>query len=250
MCIVLLVLYYFVRSSSNTRSIAETSSLLNLKKSPHFVCSLRGKTWIVITSIFYPTPAIHKFLNLTTQWNLIVIGDRKTPRDWLSRLQGDRSHVRFLPIDEQRSLGYSILKYLPENSYARKNIGYLVAIACGAQIIYESDDDNILKTYDIRVLPKIAKPSDIPWVAFRRQRSPFVNIYGSFGHPKIWPRGFPVNELRNVTEDGWHSVRRNEDTQTYAYIQQYLTDLDPDVDAIVSSYTHLCCPLHLLVHTL
>jgi hypothetical protein len=204
----------------------------------------------VITSIFYPTPAIHKFLNLTTQWNLIVIGDRKTPRDWLSRLQGDRSHVRFLPIDEQRSLGYSILKYLPENSYARKNIGYLVAITCGAQIIYESDDDNILKTYDIRVLPKIAKPSDIPWVAFRRQRSPFVNIYGSFGHPKIWPRGFPVNELRNVTEDGWHSVRRNEDTQTYAYIQQYLTDLDPDVDAIVSSYTHLCCPLHLLVHTL
>ena len=73
-------------------------------------------------------------------------------------------------------------------------------------------------------------------MAFRRQRSPFINIYGSFGHPSIWPRGFPVDELKNVTEDGWHSVRRNEDSTTYAYVQQYLADLDPDVDAVVSSH--------------
>ncbi|CAF1285966.1 unnamed protein product [Didymodactylos carnosus] len=171
-------------------------------------------------------------LNLTTRWNLIVIGDRKTPRDWLSRLHGNQSRVLFLPIDEQPSLGYSILDYLPENSYARKNIGYLVAIQCGAQTIFESDDDNLLETDDIRVLPKIATPSHVPWLAFRRQRSPFVNIYGSFGHPQIWPRGFPVDELKNVTEDGWHSLRRNEDTKTNVYIQQYLADLDPDVDAL------------------
>ncbi|CAF4848597.1 unnamed protein product, partial [Rotaria sp. Silwood2] len=53
-----------------------------------------------------------------------------------------------------------------------------------------------------------------------------------FGHPNIWPRGFPIDELRNVTEDGWHSVRRNLENNTHAYIQQYLADLDPDVDAI------------------
>jgi len=139
---------------------------------------------------------------LTTRWNLVVIGDRL--------------RVLFLTIEDQLSLGYSILKYIPENSYVRKNIGYLVAIACGAQVIFESDDDNILKTNYIQILPKIAKPDQIPWIAFRRQRSPFVNIYGSFGYHKIWPQGFPVNELKNVTEDGWHSLRRNEDTETHA----------------------------------
>ena len=119
---------------------------------------------------------------MTTRWNLVVIGDRL--------------RVLFLTIEDQLSLGYSILKYIPENSYVRKNIGYLVAIACGAQVIFESDDDNILKTNDIQILPKIAKPDQIPWIAFRRQRSPFVNIYGSFGYHKIWPRGFPVNESK------------------------------------------------------
>ena len=74
----------------------------------------------------------------------------------------------------------------------------------------------------------------MPWIAFHRQRSPFINIYGSFGHPEIWPRGFPIDELRNVSEDGWHSVSKNDKNKTNVYMQQYLADLDPDVDAIVS----------------
>ena len=32
------------------------------------------------------------------------------------------------------------------------------------------------------------------------------------------------------------SVRQNLQNNTYAYIQQYLPDLDPDVDAIVNSF--------------
>jgi hypothetical protein len=198
-----------------------------------FICPLRGDKWIVVTTIFYPTPAIHKFLNLTTQWNLVVIGDQKTPKDWLQHLSFNSSRLLFLSFQQQHTLGYRILPYLPHGSYARKNIGYLVAIQCGAKIIFESDDDNILDTNDIYHLPKVVQPKHVPWVAFHRQRSPFINIYGSFGHPQIWPRGFPIDELRNVTEDGWHSVRQNQENQTYAYIQQYLADLDPDVDALV-----------------
>ena len=100
-------------------------------------------------------------------------------------------------------------------------------------MIFESDDDNLLDTTDLVHLLKIVRPDQAPWISFHRQRSPFVNIYGSFGHPTIWPRGFPIDELRNVTEDGWHSVRRNTDQHTPVYIQQYLADLDPDVDALV-----------------
>ena len=34
---------------------------------------------------------------------------------------------------------------LPWNSFGRKNVGYLFAIARGAQIIFDFDDDNFLK---------------------------------------------------------------------------------------------------------
>jgi hypothetical protein len=67
-----------------------------IKQSKPFVCPIQGDKWIVITSIFYPTAAVHKFLQLKSDWNLIVIADRKTPLDWLSKLRGDPpSGIRF-----------------------------------------------------------------------------------------------------------------------------------------------------------
>ena len=199
-----------------------------------YICPIQGEKWIVVTTIFYPTVAIHKFLNLSTHWNLIVVADKKTPKDWTTRLTIDTSRLLFLSLEQQTKLNFRILRYLPYGSYARKNLGYLIAIKCGAKIIFESDDDNLLDNNDIYLLPKIVQPKHLPWIAFHRQRSSLINIYGSFGHPHIWSRGFPIDQLRNVTEDGWHSVRKNHDQHTYAYIQQYLADLDPDVDAIVS----------------
>jgi hypothetical protein len=211
-----------------------TFSIWNTQRIDILQCPLRGEKWIVVTTIFYPTPAIDKFLTLTTHWNLIVIADQKTPKDWLERLTINSTRLLFVSFEQQKNLDFRILRYLPQGSYARKNLGYLIAIKCGAKIIFESDDDNLIDTNDIYLLPKVLQPQHVPWIAFHRQRSPFINIYGSFGHPQIWPRGFPIDELRNVTEDGWHSVKRNVDNNTHVYIQQYLADLDPDVDAIVS----------------
>ncbi|VDM75263.1 unnamed protein product [Strongylus vulgaris] len=39
-------------------------------------------------------------------------------------------------------LGFRLLSVSPENSYTRKNIGYLYAIKNGAKWIYDTDDDN------------------------------------------------------------------------------------------------------------
>jgi hypothetical protein len=216
-----------------TRFISFISSSKNMRRVRPFTCRIHGQQWIIVTTIFYPTSAIYKFLNLSTPWNLVVVADKKTPHDWLQHLTVNTSNIVFVGIEEQSTLNYHILDFLPYGSYARKNIGYLIAIQCGATVIFESDDDNLLESNEIYRLPKIVKPNDVPWEAFHRQRSPFVNIYGSFGHPQIWPRGFPVDELLNVTEDGWHTVRKNTHPAMPAYIQQYLADLDPDVDALV-----------------
>ena len=241
-CSIFLTVYMSSLSIKDIRKFFSSSKipLINFPKSrtpqiSTFECPINGDKWIVVTTIFYPTDSIHRFLTLKSHWNLIVIADRKTPTDWLQRLNATSSRLLFVSVDQQKTLDFRILRHLPYGSYARKNLGYLIAIKCGAKIIFESDDDNLLETDDVYLLPKILRPQQLPWIAFHRQRSPLINIYGSFGHPQIWPRGFPLDEIRNVTEDGWHSVRQNLDQNTNAYIQQYLADLDPDVDAIVSS---------------
>ncbi|UJR23258.1 hypothetical protein I4U23_026278 [Adineta vaga] len=243
MCAIFLLLMIKLFSDKNVEKLfllradsdLSSFSLWNTKQSSTYVCPIRGDKWIVITTIHYPTQAIYKFLNLTTPWNLIIIADRKTPTHWLKHLNShNTSRLLFLSLQQQQqhSLHFRILQFLPQGSYARKNLGYLIAIQCGAQIIFESDDDNLLENNDIYLLPKLLQPKHLPWFAFHRQRSLFVNIYASFGHPHIWPRGFPIDQLRNLTEDGWHSLRQNQQNITHAYIQQYLADLDPDVDAI------------------
>jgi len=235
----LLSIIFFLSTHIKKLSIAHLIDQRSSSIIKDYICPLKGDKWIVVTTIFYPTPAIYKFLTLSTHWNLIIIGDKKTPKDWLQHLTINSSRLLFLSFQQQKNLNFRILNYLPSGSYARKNLGYLIAIKCGAQIIFESDDDNLIETNDIYLLPKIVQSKHVPWITFHRQRSPFINIYGSFGHPQIWPRGFPVDEIRNVTEDGWHSVRQNLDQNTSAYIQQYLADLDPDVDAIVKLFIYL-----------
>jgi hypothetical protein len=198
-------------------------------------CFITGDKWIVVTTSDYPTLAIQKFLSLTTSWNLVVIANQNTPKDWRSHVIDPHLRLYYISFEEQKKLNFHILKLLPPESYARKNLGYLIAMKCGAKVIYESDDDNFILPKNLHILPKVLQPEQVPYIAFRRQRSPFINIYGSFGHPQIWPRGFPIDEMKNVTEDGWHSVRRNTDNNTNVYIQHYLAD--PDLDAIVSSFS-------------
>jgi hypothetical protein len=62
-------------------------------------------------------------------WNILVVGDEKTPKDW------EFPNVEFLSLEKQLTLGYSITKLVPTNSYARKNIGYLYAISKGRNLI-------------------------------------------------------------------------------------------------------------------
>lgn len=67
---------------------------------------------------------------------LVQVGNTKTPAKW------SWPNVTFISVDEQWQLGYEIVKHLPTGNYARKMVGYLYAIAGGAQVIYETDDDN------------------------------------------------------------------------------------------------------------
>ena len=76
--------------------------------------------FIVITSINKKTEAIKKY-DKNGKWNLIVIGDKKTPNIKLN-------NGIYLSLKDQKKLNFKLISNLPINSYQRINIGYLLAI--------------------------------------------------------------------------------------------------------------------------
>ena len=53
--------------------------------------------------------------------------------------------IYYLSVEDQQRIEMPFAKMLPWNSFGRKNLGYLYAIAHGAQVIFDFDDDNLLK---------------------------------------------------------------------------------------------------------
>ena len=95
-------------------------------------------TAIVVTSINAPNAAMRQLTRGAVEAGaqMIVIGDIQSPSDFL--IEGSR----FLSIRDQIATGFKFAGLCPSRSYARKNVGYLVAAAGGANIIVETDDDN------------------------------------------------------------------------------------------------------------
>ncbi|MFZ4591369.1 MAG: STELLO glycosyltransferase family protein [Ignavibacteria bacterium] len=172
------------------------------------------KKSIVITSIFNPTEAVVSFSRMNN-YQLIVVGDKKTPLDWHA------DNVDYISVTQQGALDFELAKVLPFNHYCRKMIGYLKAIQNGAVYIVDTDDDNNPK--DNWTFPEFENIFEsIP------ENKGFVNIYELFTEQKIWARGLPLN-LINKRFDLEKSLKS---VNCRIGIWQGLADEDPDVDAI------------------
>lgn len=169
------------------------------------------KKFAIMTSIFSPTKAVKKLANLE-DWKLIVVGDKKSPHDWFSE-----NVIYFSPSD-QLQIKNDLIGLLPWNHYSRKLVGYLYAIQQGADIIADVDDDNL----PVENWGKIPLQEEY-YVA---NESEFVNIYQFFTDIFIWPRGFPLDLVRQKPTD------LNKKRNLEIGIWQFLANGDPDVDAI------------------
>lgn len=172
------------------------------------------KKHIVITSIFNPTEAVLAFSKLK-DYQLIVVGDMKTPEDWHCL------NVDYISVKQQESLDFELAKVLPYNHYCRKMLGYLKAIKNGADYIIDTDDDNIPK--DNWNFPYFEQEYD----CISEDRG-FVNIYQLYTKEKIWARGLPLNLINRQFELENDLTAKN----CRVGIWQGLADEDPDVDAI------------------
>src|SRR6185437_8772549 len=172
------------------------------------------KKSIVITSIFPPTEAVISFAGMDG-YQVIVIGDKKTPQGW------QHENVQFYSIEGQDKMQFDLVKTLPYNHYCRKMLGYLKAIENGADYIVDIDDDNIPK-------PNWNYPGFEGNFCCITGNQGFVNIYQLFTDKKIWPRGLPLHLISRQ----FGLEKKLEDSDIKVGVWQGLADEDPDVDAI------------------
>lgn len=178
---------------------------------------MRESVAVVVTSIAAPNPVLRALAEgcRARGHEFYVVGDAASPSDF--RLEG----CRFYGLEEQRRTGFRFAELCPTRHYARKNIGYLLAMRAGARVIVETDDDN--------------HPREEFWGERRRRQSApalagggWVNVYRYFSDAGLWPRGFPLERLQDDAP-AFESLPVGD---ADCPVQQGLADENPDVDAI------------------
>jgi hypothetical protein len=174
-----------------------------------------ASTFAVVTTIQEPTPSLRRFVDRLSHHGipLLVVGDRKGP----ARFALDGAEL--LGFAQQAALGFALAPLLPVGHYARKNLGYLVAMQRGAGCIYETDDDNApLDAWAprARVVRGARRLGDAEW----------ANVYACFTEERVWPRGFPLERLGDPAP----AAVGTDDVE--APVQQGLAEGSPDVDAV------------------
>jgi len=175
-----------------------------------------NKKALVITSIASDQhPVLKQYAQESSGrgFDFILIGDESSPKSF--QLDG----CDFYSLEGQGKLDFRLAKILPTRHYARKNIGYLLAMSKGAELIRETDDDNIpMKDFwlDNKLNGDFLTINEKGW----------NNVYQHFSQEKVWPRGFSLSRL--------DFDKKAEEIKSHGAfpIQQGLADDNPDVDAI------------------
>jgi hypothetical protein len=174
------------------------------------------KTSIVITSIAGPqNPVLQKYAKESAEHGVhfIVIGDTKSPENF------ELKNCDFYSIKMQAGISKKFSELLPVRHYGRKNLGYLAAIRSGTERLVETDDDNLplQEFWNFRNLAGNYSTANQPG---------WINVYRYFSDENIWPRGLPLDSIRNNVP-----VLTMGKNKSFP-VQQGLADGNPDVDAV------------------
>lgn len=173
------------------------------------------KKIIVTTTIYPPTEAIEKFQAMQ-DWELVVVGDLKTPSDY--RL----TRGIYVSPAEQEKYDPALSDAIGWNCIQRRNFGLLWAKDLGADIVAVVDDDNIpLDDWGQDLL--VGREVEVDYY---ETDLPAFDPLGATNHSHLWHRGYPLPLLakRDYSRKSRKKVRVD--------IQADLWNGDPDIDAI------------------
>lgn len=173
------------------------------------------KKVIVTTTINPPTKAIEKF-DAMPEWDLVVIGDLKTPKDY------KLSRGTYFPPEDQEKIDPHLSEAIGWNCIQRRNFGLLIAHQMKADIVAVIDDDNIpLDHWGQNLLLNQAVKVNF----FETSLAAFDPV-GATNYPQLWHRGFP---LQLLSKRDYSKVNKRVVTPQ---IQADFWNGDPDIDAI------------------
>ena len=175
----------------------------------------KEKKFIVCTSINKPTEAIKKF-DFMKDWKLIVVGDKKTPKNY------NLKNGMYLSPNKQLKIDSKLSDLIGWNCIQRRNFGLIYAWQNKADIVAVVDDDNIpYKNWGINLLLNKKIKSN-----FYKVNSIAFDPLSVTNHKNLWHRGFPIQIL--------------DKRKKYKKLKKYISpDIqadfwngDPDIDAI------------------
>lgn len=182
------------------------------------------KKFIVCTSINKPTLAIKKFDSMK-DWKLIVVGDKKTPKNYMLK------NGIYLSPKKQEKIDKKLSYLIGWNCIQRRNFGILYAYKKGADIIALVDDDNIpYKDWGKNLLINKKIKTN-----FYITSSLAFDPLSATNYKKLWHRGFPIQILEKRND----KIKKKKIVK--ADIQADFWDGDPDIDAICRMEHHPDC---------
>jgi hypothetical protein len=163
----------------------------------------------------------------------IVVADLKTPSEageLVQRLSRRGFEAIYLSVEEQKRWLKpfpSLEEMVPYNSDNRRNIGYLVAVQRGADIVISIDDDNLVGQEDFLAGHKVIGSREVfPVISSSSGWFNICSMMDTKPPRTIYPRGFPYshrwdNEAVSASSGSGRVV-----------INAGLWLEDPDVDAV------------------
>ena len=182
------------------------------------------KKFIVCTSINKPTLAVKKF-DLMKDWNLVIVGDKKTKKNYKLK------NGVYLSPKKQEKIDKKLSDLIGWNCIQRRNFGILYAWKNGADIVAVVDDDNIpYKNWGKNLLI-----NNKTKVNFYKTNALAFDPISATNHKNLWHRGFPIQILdrRNNVKKQQKIIKPD--------IQADFWNGDPDIDAICRMEHHPIC---------
>ena len=173
------------------------------------------KKIIVTTTINPPTEAIRKF-DALPGWELIVVGDLKTPEDYFLE------RGTYISPSMQEKYDRDLSDVIGWNCIQRRNFGFLWCEERNADIVAVVDDDNIpFHGWGENLF--LGKEVEVDY--YEIDEAAFDPV-GATNHRQIWHRGFPLQLLSHRD----YSTKKRQ--TVVPDVQADFWNGDPDVDAL------------------
>jgi hypothetical protein len=170
---------------------------------------------IVNTTINPVTQAIERFQSLS-DWHIVVIGDKKTPKDY------HLANGTYVSPEEQEKYDKELSDAIGWNCIQRRNFGLLWAHDMGADVVAVIDDDNI--PYD--VWGKNLMVGEKVEAFYYETDLPAFDPIGATNEAHLWHRGYPLQLLAK------RDYSKCQKKIIEVDIQADFWNGDPDIDAV------------------